>query len=158
MVQQKMDKNRHYSVLLGGDNNNIRIKVACGSGADVSISQVLNQGQGEMRRWWRASGPAGSFSKRGLDGFTGRTKPIFSPRECTSHLGLGLGVFVKELEEDTINVSGGGPLLVDCSQHGAIPWASADTAIRNQDERKRPSNILAPSIDSLARHRVSITP
>ena len=69
MVQQKMDKNRHYSVLLGGDNNNIRIKVACGSGADVSISQVL-------------------------------------------------GVFVKELEEDTVNVSGGGPLLVDCSQHG----------------------------------------
>ena len=26
----------------------------------------------------------------GLDGFTGRTKPIFSPRECTSHLGFSL--------------------------------------------------------------------
>ena len=64
-----IDENRHYSVLLGGENNNIRIKVACGSGADVSISQVL-------------------------------------------------GVFVKELEEDTVNVNGGGPLLVDCSQHG----------------------------------------
>ena len=64
-----IDENRHYSVLLGGVNNNIRIKVACGSGADVSISQVL-------------------------------------------------GVFVKELEEDTVNVSGGGPLLVECSQHG----------------------------------------
>ena len=25
---------------------------------------------------------------------------------------------MKELEEDTVNVSGGGPLLVDCSQHG----------------------------------------
>ena len=44
-----------------------------------------------MRRWWRASGLAGSFSKRGLDGFTGRTKLIFSPRECTSHLGFSLG-------------------------------------------------------------------
>ena len=43
-----------------------------------------------MRRWWGASGPAGSFSKRGLDGFTGRTKPIFSPRECTSHFGFSL--------------------------------------------------------------------
>ena len=51
---------------------------------------VLNQSQGEMRSWWRASGPAGSFSKRGLDGFAGRTKPIFSPCECTSHLGFGL--------------------------------------------------------------------
>ena len=51
---------------------------------------ILNQSQSEMRRWWRASGPAGSFSKCGLDGFTGRTKPIFSPRECTSHLGFSL--------------------------------------------------------------------
>ena len=50
----------------------------------------LNQRHSEMRRWWRASGLAGSFSKRGLDGFTGRTKLIFSPRECTSHLGFSL--------------------------------------------------------------------
>ena len=28
---------------------------------------------------------------RGSDGFTGRTKPIFSPPECTFHLGFGLG-------------------------------------------------------------------
>ena len=60
-------------------------------GAMVEQESVdLNQGQGEMRRWWGASGPAGSFSKRGLDGFTGRTKPIFSPRECTSHFGFSL--------------------------------------------------------------------
>ena len=56
-----------------------------------ALQTDLNQSQGEMRSWWRASGPAGSFSKRGLDGFAGRTKPIFSPCECTSHLGFGLG-------------------------------------------------------------------
>ena len=54
----------------------------------IQVETVLNQGQGEMRRWWRASGPAGSFSKRGLDGFTGRTKPIFSPPNV--HLTLAL--------------------------------------------------------------------
>ena len=47
---------------------------------DPSCSS-LNQSQGEMRRWWRANGTAESFSRHGLDGFNGRTKPIFiTPR------------------------------------------------------------------------------
>ena len=41
MTQAGLDEDRHYSVLLGSTNNNIRIKVACGSGSDVSVSQCL---------------------------------------------------------------------------------------------------------------------
>lgn len=69
MTQPGIDANRHYSVLLGGDDNNIRIRVACGSGVDVSISQVR-------------------------------------------------GVLVRELEEGAVDLTGGGPLLVDCPKHG----------------------------------------
>ena len=49
---------------------------------NVEVSQILlNQSQGEMRRWWRANGTAESFSRHGLDGFNGRTKPILiTPR------------------------------------------------------------------------------
>ena len=68
MTQPGTDADRHYSVLLGGGNNNIKIKIACGSGADVAVSQVQ-------------------------------------------------GVFVQELEDETINISGG-PLIVDCAKHG----------------------------------------
>ena len=69
MTQPRIDADKHYSVLLGGGNNNMRIRVACGSGADVSVSQIL-------------------------------------------------GVFVRELEGEIVNVAGGGPLIVDCTVHG----------------------------------------
>ncbi len=46
-----------------------------------SWGDILNQSQGEMRRWWRCSGGAGSLFKCGWDGFTDATKPIFiAPR------------------------------------------------------------------------------
>ena len=41
---QGLNPDRHYSVLLGGSdgaNGNIKIKVGCGSGADVFIGQVV---------------------------------------------------------------------------------------------------------------------
>ena len=41
MTQQGIDEDRHYSVLFGGGSNSLRIRVVCGSRADVSVSQVL---------------------------------------------------------------------------------------------------------------------
>ena len=40
MTQPGIDADRHYSVLRGGGNNNIKIRIACGSGADVAVSQM----------------------------------------------------------------------------------------------------------------------
>ena len=45
--------------------------------AVLSGAYFLNQSQGEIRRWWRSSGGAGSSFKYGWEGFTGATKPIF---------------------------------------------------------------------------------
>ena len=68
MTEQGIGADRHYSVLFGGDNNTMRIRIACGSEADVAVSQIL-------------------------------------------------GVFVRELEDETVNTNGG-PLIVDCAEHG----------------------------------------
>ena len=35
---------------------------------------LLNQSQGEMRRWWGSYDGAGAFSKYGPQGFTGATQ------------------------------------------------------------------------------------
>ena len=69
MTQSGIDADKHYSVLFGGNKDSIRIRIACGSGADVSVSQVM-------------------------------------------------GAFVRELEEETVNTTGGGSLLIDCTRHG----------------------------------------
>ena len=68
MTQPGIDPDKHYSVLFGGGDSTIRIRIACGSKGDVSVSQAN-------------------------------------------------GVFVQELKEEVVNVTGG-PLLVDCSKHG----------------------------------------
>ena len=68
-AEAEIDPNRHYMALLGGDDNKIRIKFACGSGEDAVVSQVS-------------------------------------------------GGLIRELEEDVINLVGGGPLFIDCSKHG----------------------------------------
>ena len=41
MTEQGIGADRHYSVLFGGDNNTMRIRIACGSEADVAVSQIL---------------------------------------------------------------------------------------------------------------------
>ena len=35
MTQSGIDADKHYSVLFGGNKDSIRIRIACGSGADV---------------------------------------------------------------------------------------------------------------------------
>ena len=40
----------------------------------VVPSDMLNQSQGEMRRWWGSYDGAGAFSKYGPQGFTGATQ------------------------------------------------------------------------------------
>ena len=67
MIHPGIDADRHYSVLRGGGDN-IKIRIACGSGADVAVSQML-------------------------------------------------GVFVRELEDEIIDIKGG-PLVIDCAKHG----------------------------------------
>ena len=71
MTEQGTNVDRHFSVLRGADGGPegfLKIRVVCGSQADVSVSQVL-------------------------------------------------GVFVRELEDEAFN-SSGGPLIVDCPTHG----------------------------------------
>ena len=52
----------------------------------LAVARILNQSEGEMRRWWKSSGGAGSFFKYGWEGFTDATKPIFiAPRMHIPH-------------------------------------------------------------------------
>ena len=36
-----VDPNKHYMVLLGGDDNRVQIKIACGSEEDIQVSQIM---------------------------------------------------------------------------------------------------------------------
>ena len=69
LPSSEIDANRHYLALLGGDDNRVRIRFACGSEEDVVISQIM-------------------------------------------------GGFIRELEEDIVDLAKGGPLFIDCSKHG----------------------------------------
>ena len=69
LSRSEIDVNRHYLAILGGDDNRVRIRFACGSEEDVVISQIM-------------------------------------------------GGFIRELEEDFVDLAKGGPLFIDCSKHG----------------------------------------
>ena len=41
LTEAEVDENRHYVVLLGGKEGGIGIRVACGSGEDVLVAQIM---------------------------------------------------------------------------------------------------------------------
>ena len=40
-IESEVDEDRHYTALMGGNDNRIKVRVACGSGEDVLVSQVM---------------------------------------------------------------------------------------------------------------------